>query len=90
MDEVEVPANRVSVTCPAGSAVLFHVNLVHGGGPNLSQSKRRNVIGIWSGPGSYPTTPHRFAYHDVMPRSIDPMRQKQIQMTFGHSVQQGQ
>lgn len=83
MDEAEVPANRVSVICPAGSAVLFHVNLVHGGGPNLSQSKRRNVIGIWSGPGCYPTTPYRFAYHDLMPRSGDPMRQMQIQMSFG-------
>ncbi|MBI3941586.1 MAG: phytanoyl-CoA dioxygenase family protein, partial [Chloroflexi bacterium] len=38
MAEEEVPAGRVTVTCPAGSAVLFHVNLVHGGGPNLSQA----------------------------------------------------
>jgi len=83
MAQEEVPAERVAVVCPAGSAVLFHVNIVHGGGPNTSSTKRRNVIGIWAGPETYPTIPQRFAYQFVMPRSIDPMRQKQMQMTFG-------
>ena len=83
MPESVVPANRVTVECPAGSAVLFHVNLVHGGGPNLSQTKRRNAIGIWSGPDCYPTTPARYAYHGVMPRSTQPARQQQIRMSFG-------
>lgn len=82
MLEDEVPAHRVTVECPAGSAVLFHVNMVHGGGPNLSQAQRRNVIGIWSGPDAYPITRNRYAYQFVMPRSQDPMRQKQIAMTF--------
>jgi ectoine hydroxylase-related dioxygenase (phytanoyl-CoA dioxygenase family) len=83
MPESAVPEHRVAVECPAGSAVLFHINLVHGGGPNLSQTKRRNVIGIWAGPDTYPTTANRYAYEFVMPRSKDPERQKQIQMTFG-------
>ena len=83
MMESEVPENRVTVACPAGSAVLFHTNIVHGGGPNLSTAKRRNVIGIWAGPETYPTTSHRYAYEFVMRRSADPMRQKQVQMTFG-------
>jgi len=83
MAEADVPSERVTVVCPAGSAVLFHVNIVHGGGPNVSATKRRNVIGIWAGPETYPTIPQRFAYQFVMPRSIDPMRQKQMQMTFG-------
>jgi ectoine hydroxylase-related dioxygenase (phytanoyl-CoA dioxygenase family) len=83
MPEEEVPAERVTVTCPAGSAVVFHVNIVHGGGPNRSQTKRRNVIGIWSGPDAFPTIPQRFAYQGVMPRSAEPMRRKQIRMTFG-------
>jgi ectoine hydroxylase-related dioxygenase (phytanoyl-CoA dioxygenase family) len=82
MDESEVPEPRVAVVCPAGSAVLFHVNLIHGGGPNLSTAKRRNAISIWSAPGAYPTTPARYAYQGVMPRSTDPQRQKQIEMTF--------
>ncbi len=84
MPESEVPDNRVIVECSAGSAVLFHINIVHGGGPNLSQAKRRNAIGIWAGPDTYPTTANRYAYEFVMPRSKDPERQKQIQMTFGH------
>lgn len=82
MDESEVPEPRVPVVCPAGSAVLFHVSLIHGGGPNLSAAKRRNAISIWSAPGAYPTTPNRYAYQGVMPRSKDPMRQRQIEMTF--------
>jgi ectoine hydroxylase-related dioxygenase (phytanoyl-CoA dioxygenase family) len=80
--ETEVPTNRVTVTCPAGSAVVFHVNIVHGGGPNLSDGKRRNAIGIWSGPDCYPATGARYVYESVMPRSKDLMRQKQIEMCF--------
>lgn len=83
MDEAEIPTPRVAVVCPAGSAVLFHVNLIHGGGPNLSDTKRRNAISIWSAPGAHPTTPHRYAYQGVRPRSRDAQRQKQIAMTFG-------
>ena len=85
MPESEVPAERVTLACPAGSAVLFHVSLIHGGGPNRSASKRRNVISIWSGPDAYPTTGARYAYQSVMPRSQDPMRRRQIEMTFGKS-----
>ena len=83
MDEADVPFPRVAVVCPAGSAVLFHVNLIHGGGPNLSDTRRRNAISIWSAPGAYPTTPSRYVYQGVMPRSPDPQRRKQIKMTFG-------
>jgi len=78
----KVPEEQAIVECPAGSAVLFHVNIVHGGGPNNSQAKRRNVIGIWAGPDTYPTTAARYAYQDVMPRSNDPARRRQIEMTF--------
>ena len=83
MDEAQIPHPRAAVVCAAGSAVLFHVNLIHGGGPNESAAKRRNAISIWSAPGAYPTTPHRYAYQGVMPRSRDPQRQKQIALTFG-------
>lgn len=83
LPESEVPADRVTVECPAGSAVLFHINLLHGGGPNLTRSARRNVIGIWAGPDTYPTTGGRYAYEFVRPRSKDPELQRQVQMTFG-------
>jgi ectoine hydroxylase-related dioxygenase (phytanoyl-CoA dioxygenase family) len=73
---------RVSVNCPAGSAVLFHVNIVHGGGPNRSDIPRRNLISIWTGPDTHSGISHRFAYQGIMPRSTDPQRQKQMRMTF--------
>lgn len=86
MPESEVLAERVTVACPAGSAVLFHVNLVHGGGPNRSRAKRRNVIGIWAGPDAHPITRDRYAYEFVKPRSKDPMRRQQMALTFGRAV----
>ena len=72
----------VTVTCPAGAAVLFHVNIIHGGGANRSEVPRRNVIGIWAGPDTYPITSARYAYQDLMPRSKDPARQLQMRKTF--------
>lgn len=81
--EDKLPAGeRVTVCCPAGSLVLFHVNLIHGGGANRSDNPRRNVISIWAGPDTYPTYPHRFAYQGLMPRSRDIYRQRQVQRTF--------
>lgn len=83
LPEAELPASeRRLVTCPAGSAVLFHVNILHGGGANRSDHPRRNVIGIWSGPDTYPTTHARYAYQGVMPRSTDPARQEQARLSF--------
>jgi hypothetical protein len=81
-DKLPANAKRVTVCCPAGSAVLFHVNIVHGGGANRSDIPRRNVIGIWAGPDTYPITAARYVYQDLMPRSTDPARQRQVRMTF--------
>ena len=72
----------VTVTCPAGSAVLFHTHIIHGGGPNRSDGPRRNIIGIWTGPQTLPVGPDRYAYQGLMPRSRDPQRRRQLQMTF--------
>jgi ectoine hydroxylase-related dioxygenase (phytanoyl-CoA dioxygenase family) len=79
------PGERVTVLCPAGSLVLFHVNIIHGGGANRSDAPRRNVISIWAGPDAYPITPARYAYHDLMPRSTDPARRRQVEMAIGNS-----
>lgn len=87
LPESQLPADEgVTVECPAGSAVLFHTNIIHGGGPNLTSDKRRNVISIWAGPEVHPTTAHRYAYEFVMPRSRDRTRQRQVQMTFGSAA----
>lgn len=80
---------RVTACCPAGSAVLFHVNIIHGGGGNRTDAPRRNVIGIWSGPGAYPITAARYAYQDLMPRSKDPARIKQTRDTFPNLFAKG-
>jgi len=84
INEARLPTDiaPVTVTCPAGSAVLFHVNIIHGGGPNRSEIPRRNLISIWAGPDTYPTTPARYVYQDLMPASTDPARRKQLAMTF--------
>ena len=84
MPEDELPADvpRVKVECPQGSAVLFHVNIIHGGGANRSDSPRRNVVGIWAGPDAHPVTPARYAYQGLMPRSADLARHRQMQMTM--------
>lgn len=83
IDEADMPDqfDRVTVCCPAGSAVLFHANIIHGGGANESQLPRRNLISIWTGPGTYPISPARAAHQGLMPRSKDPARQRQVEMS---------
>jgi hypothetical protein len=88
-EDVAIPESQlptdikpVTVTCPAGSAVLFHVNIIHGGGANRSPMPRRNIISIWSGPDTYPITGARYAYQALMPRSADPARRRQAHLTF--------
>ncbi len=81
-DKLPPQYKQVPVICPAGSAVLFHVNIIHGGGPNRSDIPRRNIIGIWAGPDNHPVTAHRYAYEFMAPRSVHPQRQKQVRMTF--------
>jgi ectoine hydroxylase-related dioxygenase (phytanoyl-CoA dioxygenase family) len=81
-DDLPRDVPRVSVNCPAGSAVLFHVNIIHGGPANRSEIPRRNVIGIWAGPDTYPITANRFAYQGLYPASRDPAKQLQVRKTF--------
>jgi ectoine hydroxylase-related dioxygenase (phytanoyl-CoA dioxygenase family) len=88
-DKLPAGVPHVTVCCPAGSVVLFHVNIIHGGAANRSPIPRRNVIGIWAGPDTYPVTAARYAYQDLMPRSTDPARQRQVAMSFPHLFQGG-
>lgn len=81
-EDLPADAPRVTVVCPAGSAVLFHVNILHGGGPNRSDIPRRNVIGIWAGPDTYPITANRYAYGELYPRSRDQAKREQVRQTF--------
>jgi len=65
---------RVTVDCPPGAGVFFHVNLIHGGSANRSPIPRRNVIGIWAGPDARPLREVRYAYQGLCPRSSDPAK----------------
>ena len=81
-DKLPRDVKPVTVTCPAGSAVLFHVSIIHGGGANRSPIPRRNIISIWSGPDAFPITRARYAYQDLRPRSRHPDRQRQTRLSF--------
>jgi hypothetical protein len=73
---------RVDVRCPAGSGVFFSSKVLHAAGHNRSDHPRRTILSEWAGPGVLPTSPVRYAYQGLRPRSKDPLYQKQARMTF--------
>jgi ectoine hydroxylase-related dioxygenase (phytanoyl-CoA dioxygenase family) len=75
-------ADRVDVQCPAGSGIFFSSKLLHAADHNRSDRPRRTVLSEWAGPGALPTSPIRYTYQGLRPRSKDPLYQKQAQMTF--------
>jgi ectoine hydroxylase-related dioxygenase (phytanoyl-CoA dioxygenase family) len=84
----EVPADRpdlgeqVNVRCPAGSGIFFSDKLLHAAGHNRSEQPRRTILMEWAGPDALPTSPERFPYQGLRPRSKEPLFQKQVRMTF--------
>jgi ectoine hydroxylase-related dioxygenase (phytanoyl-CoA dioxygenase family) len=75
---------RVVVRCPAGSGVFFSSKVLHAAGHNRSDRPRRTILSEWAGPGVLPTSPVRYAFQGLRPRSQDPLYQKQARMTFPH------
>ena len=73
---------RVDVRCPAGAGVFFSSKVLHAAGHNRSDHPRRTILSEWAGPGVLPTSPVRYAYQGLRPRSKDPLYQKQTRMTF--------
>ena len=73
---------RVDVRCPAGAGVFFSSKVLHAAGHNRSDHPRRTILSEWAGPGVLPTSPVRYAYQGLRPRSQDPLYQKQTRMTF--------
>jgi ectoine hydroxylase-related dioxygenase (phytanoyl-CoA dioxygenase family) len=73
---------RVDVRCPAGAGVFFSSKVLHAAGHNRSDHPRRTILSEWAGPGVLPTSPVRYAYQGLRPRSPDPLYQKQTRMTF--------
>lgn len=74
--------DRVDVRCPAGSGVFFSSKVLHAAGHNRSDRPRRTVLCEWAGPDVLPTSPARYAFQGLRPRSKDPVYQKQARMRF--------
>jgi ectoine hydroxylase-related dioxygenase (phytanoyl-CoA dioxygenase family) len=76
------PDDKVVVGCTAGSGLFFTSKIIHAAGHNRSGTARRTINIEWAGPDVLPTSPTRFAYQGLRPRSKDPVFQKQMRMTF--------
>jgi ectoine hydroxylase-related dioxygenase (phytanoyl-CoA dioxygenase family) len=74
--------DRVDVRCPAGSGIFFTDKVLHAAGHNRSEQARRTILTEWAGADALPTSPVRYAYQGLRPRSKGPKYQKQVRMTF--------
>jgi hypothetical protein len=80
------PGDRVDVRCPAGSGVFFTDKVLHAAGHNRSEQPRRTILSEWAGPDALPTSPVRYPYQGVRPRSKEPRYHKQFRMTFPQAL----
>ncbi|HJZ79659.1 MAG TPA: phytanoyl-CoA dioxygenase family protein [Pyrinomonadaceae bacterium] len=74
--------DQVSADCPAGSGLFFSSKILHAAGHNRSGHSRRTINLEWTGPEVLTTSPERFAYQGLRPRSKEPVFEKQLRMTF--------
>jgi ectoine hydroxylase-related dioxygenase (phytanoyl-CoA dioxygenase family) len=74
--------DRVDVRCPAGSGIFFTDKVLHAAGHNRSEQPRRTILIEWAGSDALPTSPVRYSYQGLRPRSQEPLYQKQFRMTF--------
>jgi ectoine hydroxylase-related dioxygenase (phytanoyl-CoA dioxygenase family) len=75
-------SDKVDVRCSAGSGVFLTDKVLHAAGHNRSEQPRRTILMEWAGPDALPTSPDRYSYQGLRPRSKEPLYQKQIRMTF--------
>jgi hypothetical protein len=80
-DQIDLE-DKVVVRCPAGAGVFFNSKILHAAGHNRSDRTRQTLFFEWVGPDVLPTSPVRYAYQGLKPRSKDPAYQKQIRMAF--------
>ena len=73
---------RVDVRCPAGSGIFFTDKVLHAAGQNRSEQPRRTILTEWGGSDTLPTSPVRYSYQGLRPRSNEALYQKQLRMTF--------
>ena len=73
---------RVVVRCSAGAGIFFNTKILHAAGHNRSDHPRHTILAEWVGPEVLPTTPIRYAYQGLRPRSKEPAYQRQVKMSF--------
>lgn len=80
-DEINLE-DKVTVRCPAGAGIFFNSKTLHAAGHNRSGYSRHTILCEWIGAGVLPTSPVRYAYQGLKPRSQDPAFERQIRMAF--------
>ncbi len=74
---------EVTITCNAGSGIFFNTKLLHAAGHNRSDHTRHTILAEWVGPDVLPTSPVRYAYEGLRPRSKVATYQRQVKMSLG-------
>jgi ectoine hydroxylase-related dioxygenase (phytanoyl-CoA dioxygenase family) len=78
------PGEIVTARCPAGSGIFFDTKVLHAAGHNRSPFSRRTIQIESVGENALPTSPVRYAFQGIKPRSKHPIFAKQIKMAFPH------
>ena len=73
---------KVAIRCKAGAGIFFNTKLLHAAGHNRSDNPRYTILAEWVGPGVLPTSPTRYAYQGLKPRSNDKTYQRQVKMSL--------
>ncbi|MGI8640725.1 MAG: phytanoyl-CoA dioxygenase family protein [Pyrinomonadaceae bacterium] len=74
----------VTARCPAGSAIFFDTKTLHAAGHNRSDFPRRTIQLEWVGADVLPTSPVRYAFQGLKPRSRQSAYARQIKLAFPH------
>ncbi|HKE56956.1 MAG TPA: phytanoyl-CoA dioxygenase family protein, partial [Pyrinomonadaceae bacterium] len=73
---------RVTISCNAGSGIFFNTKTLHAAGHNRSESSRYTILAEWVGPNVLPTSPVRYAYQGLRPRSKVASYKKQLETSL--------
>jgi ectoine hydroxylase-related dioxygenase (phytanoyl-CoA dioxygenase family) len=76
------PAARVVARCRAGAGIFFNTKILHAAGHNRSDRPRHTLLAEWVGPDVLPTSPDRYAYQGLRPRSKHPAYRRQVEMSL--------
>jgi len=74
----------VTACCPAGSGIFFDTKVLHAAGHNRSPFPRRTIQIEWVGADFLPTSPVRYAFQGLKPRSQQRAFARQNKLAFPH------